>query len=220
MNVTVTTHPPFEPVTLARVYLHLRLDAEGSPMSHPDDAMLSRHITTARQHVEQMTRRSLIEQTVRLSMSGFPVTREMTAFMERTDRIAAVQTIRLPRPPLLRVQSVSYYDASNVPQTVAEADYYITDEQVPELRFVSSFNAPTTYTRPDAVRVSYLAGYTPEGSPPTTQAEYAATVPAALQDAILLGVQLLYDALAPADREAIERTREALVQPYRIQHAL
>ena len=61
---------------------------------------------------------------------------------------------------------------------------------------------------------------TPQGSPPATQQDYAANVPRPLKDAILLTVQLLYDPLSDGDRQAIERTREALVQPYRIQLAL
>jgi hypothetical protein len=65
-----------------------------------------------------------------------------------------------------------------------------------------------------------VTGYATEGSPATTQAEYAGNVPKALQQCVLLGVQLLYDNLAPADREAIlERMREAMMQPFRIQLA-
>lgn len=211
MNITVISPPPFEPVTLPEVYAHLRLtpDHSGSPgeESHPDDAMLARHITTARQFVEVATRRSLVMQTVRLST--FPA-----------ERLGCQLPIRLHRPPIVDVESVSYYDGENVLQAVAAADYYLTDEQVPELRFVTGFVVPAVYDRPDALRVEYRAGYTPLGSPPETQAEYAANVPSGLKDAILLGVQLLYDNLSPADREATINAREALMQPFRIQLAV
>lgn len=217
MNITITTPPPFEPVTLAEVWKHLRLDPDGSPLEHPDDAMLERHITTARQHVESMTRRALVQQTVRLSMGAFPVSCDYATVSWR--RREVVRKILLHRPPIIRVESVSYFDGDNALQTLDAADYYTTDEQVPELRFASAFSAPTIYDRPDAVRVTYVAGYAPEGSPPVTQDEYRASVPMPLRDAILAGVQLLYDDLAAADADKLERMREALVQPYRIQLA-
>jgi uncharacterized phiE125 gp8 family phage protein len=215
MNLTVISEPPFEPVTLEDVYEHLRLDTVGSPPTHPDDSRLARHITAARHHVEVMSRRALIQQTLRLSMPTFPVSND--AWVISSNRNTLTRIIRVPRPPIVSIVSATYFDGDNALQTIDPASYYLTDEQVPELRFTSSFTAPTLYDRPDAVRVNYIAGYTPEGSPPVTQAEYAAAVPGALKDAILLGVQLLYDDLKPEDYMMLFNARESLVQPYRIQ---
>ena len=215
MNLTVVTQPPFEPVSLTDVYDHLRLDTEGSPPTHVDDDRLTRLITSARQHVELMCRRALVRQTLRLSMPSFPVSND--AWVSSVSRNSLTRVIRLPRPPIASVTSVTYFDGDNAQQTLADSNYYLTDEQVPELRFTTSFSTPTLYDRPDALRVTYLAGYTPEGSPPTTQAEYAAAVPAALKDAILIGVQILYDDLKPEEHSMLFMARESLVQPYRIQ---
>lgn len=215
MNLTITTQPAAEPVTLAEVYAQLRLDTEGSPPEHEHDALLQSHIATARQEVEAMSRRSLVVRTLRLSMAGFPAV-DASALSD-TERRSRVTAMRLHRPPIVRVDSVRYYDAENTLQTVDPADYYLTDEQVPALRFVTGFSAPAVYDRPDAVRVDYVAGYLGEGSPPTSQAELAANVPEQLKQAILVGVELLYDAKTPQERQAIERLRESLVQPLRIQ---
>lgn len=216
MNITVITPPPFEPVTLVEVYAHLRLtpDHAGSPgeETHPDDAMLTRHIASARQAVEHGTRRSLVLQTLRLSIGASAAVQLCCA--------RSARPIRLFRPPIIAVDSVSYFDGDNALQVVGADDYYATDEQVPELRFITGFVAPSMYDRPDALRVEYRAGYAPEGSPPITQQEYAANVPSDLKDAVLLGVQLLYDNLSPADRQATIDAREAIMQPYRIQLAL
>jgi len=216
MNITVTVPPPFEPVTVADVWAHLRLDAMGSPLAHPDDSMLERFISTARQQVELMTRRSLIQQTVQLSCRNFKMAPESFRGLSYPERVNAAQKVLLRRGPVIRVIEVSYYDAANGLQTVDAGAYYVTDEQVPELCLTGA--APSTYDRPDAVRVSYVAGYQPEGSPPTTQAEYAANVPKPLRDAILVGVQMLYDSLTPVEHERLDNLREALVQPYRVQH--
>lgn len=216
MNITVVTPPPFEPVTLAQVYAHLRLDPEGSPAAHPDDAMLTRMIASARQTIELMTRRALVRQTLRLSCGGFPAPEWRRWALTLRDNPGAVP-IRLRRPPIVDgAVQVQYFDANNDLQTLPPADYYLTDEQLPQVAL--SGDAPSTYDRPDAVRVTYVAGYAPEGSPPTTQAEYAANIPAPLKDAILVTVQMLYDSLTPAEQTRLEMLREALVQPYRIQH--
>lgn len=217
MNVTTTVEPPFEPITLVDLYRSLRLDTEGSPPTHADDAMLAAHITAARQDIEARTRRALVQQTVRVSYSGFPWSRQAYEQLSPSRRMESLCALRLPRPPLVRVESVHYYDSANTLTLLADSNYYVTDEQMPELRFVATFVPPTTYTRPDSVRVSCVVGYTPDGSPPTTQEDYAANVPQQLKQAIILAVQCLYDDLQPADWTRIQTAIESLVQPYRVQ---
>lgn len=219
MNITVISPPPFEPVTLVEVYRHLRLtpDHAGSPgeETHPDDAMLSSHITAAREYVETATRRALVQQTIRLSCGAFP--RYCYGWWPAF-RANMVERVLLRRPPLIRVERVYYFDGDNAQQTIDADSYFVTDDQVPELRFSSSFAVPTTYDRPDALRVEYVAGYAPDGSPSTTQEEYAGNVPDTLKNAVLIGVQLLYDNLATADRDALEKMREHMLQTLRVQH--
>lgn len=221
MNLTVITPPPFEPVSMQQVYQHLRLDPDvsSSPAetSHPDDALLAGFIQTARELVEVATRRALVQRTLRVSCGSFPASCQPWCAPLWQSR-ETVLRILLRRPPLVRVERVQYYDGSNVLQTVDPASYYVTDDQVPELRFVSAFGVPTVYDRPDALRVEYVAGYAPTGSPPTTQAEYAANVPQIFKDAVLIGVQLLYDNLSQPERKALEDMREAMMQTQRIQH--
>lgn len=214
MNITIIVQPPFEPVTLQQVYDSLRLDPEGSPAAHPDDDMLNRYITSSRQNVEFMARRCFVQQTLRLSMPSWPVSRD--TWVQSWNRNELVRSIKLYRAPVRSVSSVKYYDADNVLQTISASDYYITDEPVPQLRFVNSFVTPTLYDRPDALRIEYVCGYDPSTANPTTQIQYAANVPSALKDAIILGVQMMYDDMAPADSEKVIRAQEALVRPYKL----
>lgn len=217
MNVVVTAPPPFEPVTLREVYASLRLDTEGSPATHPDDAMLQAHISSARQDIELRSRRALVRQTLRVSYASFPWSRQAYDQLSPSSRMNALCALRIPRPPLVSVESVKYYDASNALVTVDPASYYTTDEEPSELRFTTSFVPPTVYARPDAVRVTCVVGCSPAGSPPTSQEDYAANVPQPLRQAIILGVQSLYDDLQPADWTRLQTAIEALVQPYRVQ---
>lgn len=205
MNLTVVVAPPYEPISLAEVWQFLRLDPQlvGSPgaLEHQDDAMLRRMISSSRIQCEQITRRSFVQQTLRLS-SGFPMTLDAIPVPDS-------DVVLLFCPPIIEVLSVGYRDSSNSLVTMSAGAFYVTDDQVPQLRFTAS--APTTFNRQDAFSVEYVAGYPPDGSPPTTQADFAANVPSHFKDAILLGVQLLYDELLPANRAAIENARMALL---------
>ena len=217
MNVTVITPPPFLPVALTDIYSSLRLDVEGSPPTHFDDAMLLKHMLAATQDIEKRVRRALVQQTVRVSYGGFPWSRQAYEQLSPSSRREALCSLRLPRPPVLSVSAVQYYDAVNTLNTVDPSNYYITDEVVPELRFATNFVPPTVYNRPDAVRVTCVVGYAPAGSPPATQEDYAANIPEPLRQAVILGVQCLYDDLQPNDWNRVQTAIESLVQPYRVQ---
>lgn len=214
MNLTIIHEPPFEPVTLLDVYRVLRVDPTGSPAEHPLDDDFTRNIVTARRQVEAYTRRSLIRQTLRLSCAGFPTTCQGSYLASRTSNIPT--RVHLLRPPLQYVQRVEYFDADNALQLVDSASYYTTDDKLPELRFVSSFVAPATYDRPDALRVTYVAGYEGEGSPPSNQAEFAEHVPSEIKEAILVGVQMLQTSVSPADFDLLKKMQASLLSTVRV----
>jgi uncharacterized phiE125 gp8 family phage protein len=200
MNVELIEAPPFLPVTLAEVYLHLRLDPEGSPPTHPDDSMLLMHLGTATKQAEKYIRGSVIRRRLRLHVPRFPCFGEGLVLL---------------RGPVLSVESVQYYDAANELQTLDASSWYVSDDARKQLRLASGVAGPATYCRPDAVRVDYTAGYAPEGSPPATQSEYAANVPDSIKAAILIGVELLYDSMLPQQRDAMEKARACVLEDFK-----
>lgn len=204
MQITVVVPPPFEPVTLADCYTHLRLDPLGDPPTHPDDDMLRRQITTAREQVEQITRRAIIQQTLSISMFEFP-------------GWCSSCGVELKRPPYVSGAAVTYYDANNVLQTLDPSFFYIdrSSDIVARLMLTGAGARPNVYCRRDAVRVTWVAGY-PRAGVAETQADYAANVPASIKDAILLGVQLLYDELAVDKRTKIEQMQMAILSSYHV----
>lgn len=219
MNITVVTPPPFSPVTLAEAYEHLRWDAEeASPTVYPLQSLIERNIETATLFVEQWTRRALVEQTIRLSIRGFPMgDGEFGSGWNFGFYNSQPRYIELLRPPLIAVNSVQYYDEDNVLTEVDEANWFVTDDLVPRLTFIEEWQAPQTYPRDDAVRVTYQVGYEPTASPPTTQEDYAANVPKGIKDAILLKVQMLADRFDKGEREDYERAISGLLSSYTIQ---
>jgi uncharacterized phiE125 gp8 family phage protein len=203
MNILTLTEPAFEPVSLAEVYTHLRLDPdEDSPPGHPDDDMLTTFISASRAQAEKISRRAFVSQRVMLVVEGFPTNK--------------AKSVPLLRPPVISVLSVAYYDADNVLQTVDSANYFVTDDHLPSLQFITTYAYPTVYPSRGSLRIEYTAGYEPESSPPATQADYAANIPAGIKAAVLIGVQLLYDELTPEKRLSLERARDSLLHDYKV----
>lgn len=208
MNVIVLAEPAVEPVTAADAFLHLGLGnpQEDDITQHPFYSMVVRNIATARRQVEQMTRRALVTQTVRLVTNSF-------------QRCCGTVGLELARPPIQSVVAVRYYDDQGELQTVenSPADYSLSADFVPKLLLGSSVVIPCLARRSDAVQVDYVVGYAPaadDSSPPLI--DLAGNVPQGLKDAILVGVEILRGAMSPDDRKNLETLQENLVTSYRI----
>src|SRR5687768_4081901 len=160
MGLTLVTGPSVEPVTLAEAKLHLRQDETA------DDALITNLIVAARQHVENVTCRSLITQTWRLFRDTFPL---------------YGGAIRLGRSPVISVVSLKYYDEAEVEQTLASSEYDV-DLSTGEVALGYGLTWPTVLYRRNAVTVEFTAGY----------GATAASVPGPFKAAILLVVGDLY----------------------------
>lgn len=190
MSVTVIRPPAFEPISLEQARQHLRVDVyPGSPGGHPDDDLIIRAIVAARERAEEITRRALVEQGLRLVAAGWYLNG-----WQRTCR----HGIDLLRPPLISVDQVAYYDDANALQVVDPSHYFVEETQpVQRLRFASSFAYPCTYVRADAVRVDYTAGYVGLASPVADQAEAASGIPASIINGMLLLIGDMYEHREP-----------------------
>ncbi|MBN2024078.1 MAG: phage head-tail connector protein [Pirellulales bacterium] len=138
MSLNQTTPPAAEPITLAEVKAHLRID-------HADeDALLGSYIKAARTWGELRLRRQLITAGWTLGLDAFP-----------PDGV-----IRLPRPPLQSVQSIIHLDAEGDEQTLDPALYRIDAAGEPG-RIVREYGAtwPATWPVPEAVTIAYTAGF-------------------------------------------------------------
>ena len=219
MNVVTVEGPAAEPVSLADVYLHLRLDAPDG--THPDDALLTSQIAAARTWAEQYTRRAFVKQRLRTVAERFPSFNVRFGFggwlWDDDDFVVRNGFVELRRPPFVQMVAVRYWSEANTLLTVNPSGYYVSDtEVVARLYFADTFTVPATYRRGDAVQIEYFAGYPSDSDDP---ADLVANVPEGIKQAILIGVQLLYDQIAPADRPLLERARDSLLNSYRV-HSL
>lgn len=152
-----STNPTSEPVSLTDA----KKQVEVAGSDHDDHLALL--IEAARLQWERDTQRVLIEHTWVLKMDGF---REFK-FSER---------------PVASITSVSYYDTANASQTLATSIYQLDDaENAFRLKVDQVF--PATYSRFDAVTVTYVAGEHSDSS----------TVPALDKQAMLLLIANYFD---------------------------
>lgn len=150
MPVIVISRPEAadEPVSLARARRHLRI-ADGFTA---DDADIQDWIAAAREECEGLLRRSVARQTLRLSLDAFP---------------GQTGAIKLPRPPLVEIQTVRYTDTAGDDQVLQSQAYYLDDGQAqPWLLPAFGSTWPATLDGlANAVRIEYVAGWTPAECP-------------------------------------------------------
>ena len=155
-----TGSPATEPVTLADAKAHLRVDGTD------EDAYITGLIGVARVAAEERLERTLVSTTWRLTLDGFP------------------DAVKLTMPPIVSVQSLTYWDATGVQQTLAPADYVLDAVSEPGYLVPAPGKAwPSTQSgRINAVTVDYTAGY----------GATAADVPPPIRHWILLAIGDLY----------------------------
>jgi len=154
-----TVEPTSEPVTLAEAKRQCNVIADD------EDTQFDHWIQAARELVESSANRSLMAQTWRLRLREFPA-----------------EKLELPRPPLIAVASVKYYDSNGVEQTLPATYYAVDSDREPGVLWRDEDATwPATDERPNGITVTYTAGYAS-----------VAAVPARAKQAILLLVAHWY----------------------------
>lgn len=205
MPLRTVTPPSIEPVDVSDAMLFCRAPSDDAPM-------LLVMIKAARERAEHLTQRLFVQRTMewtgpafsdgpaweptswtpscdwsRAKLSGPPGGRPYGRFVEL---VAPVQSI----------VSVKYLDVDAVEQTLS-AGYRLDSVNEPaRLYFDPSITLPVLAPgREDAVRVSFLAGYPPDGADPPN---YRANLPGALLQWMQVQVSTWY-----TKRESIETGR-------------
>lgn len=140
MGYQLITAPIAEPLSLAEVKAHLRVDIAD------DDALISLLIIAARQYCEQATARSLVTQQWALVMDGF---------YSLPGRV-----LQLEKGPVQSIDSITYVDMAGAPQTWPATEY-AADLTGPLARITPRFGKiwPITLPQIGTATVSFTAGY-------------------------------------------------------------
>lgn len=156
----VTSGPNVEPVSLTEAKAHLRVDHSN------ENDLITILIQVAREMAEQITNRSIITQTRVIKLDNFP----------------CFDTLRLTHGPVQSITSVAYVDEDEASQTLAASAYY-TDLDSDIARIVVKNSWPGTNDQPNAVTVTYVAGY----------GDTSSDVPQPIKQAMLLILGHLYE---------------------------
>lgn len=182
-----TVAPAVTPVSLAEAKAHLRVE-------HSDDnELIASLIAAATEHLDGWSGilgRALVTQTWQQDFRSFGC------------------GLRLALAPVASVTSVTYYDGSNASQTLSETVYsLLVDARGPYLALAPGKTWPGAYYRPDAVRVTYVAGVAVD------------QVPAPIKAAIKLMIGHWYENREPvgtgAGWEELPLAVKALLAPLR-----
>lgn len=133
-SLRTITPPAAEPVSIATVKAHLRLDGS------TEDALLAIYLAGAREQGEGLARRAFITQTLEMSLDEFP-----------RDGVLSVL-----RPPLQSVTSVKYTDRDNVQRTWTDYDVDIASQPG---RIIFNTLPGDALRESGAITVQFVAGY-------------------------------------------------------------
>jgi uncharacterized phiE125 gp8 family phage protein len=182
MSAILIVPPIVEPASIAELKALLRV------VDSTEDAILADLISAARLHLEALTRRVFVEQTWRICLDRWPISRMVV----------------LPIAPAKSLQAVTLVDALGGTQNVPIAGFMLDQARVPGRLIVpSGVGSPGAIA--NGIRIDLVAGY---GA--------ASDVPVSLKEAVLRLAASWYAERAPGPATAMPETVEALIAPYRI----
>jgi len=162
MSLELVTAPSVEIMTTATAKAHLRVD------SLDDDTLITDLIVAARLWIESELGRQLITASWRLYLDIWP-----------EDGV-----IRLPKPPLQSVTSISYLDADGVEQVLSSSIYTVDKYSIPaRIQPAYGEDWPAAREAVNSIKVLFSSGY---GST-------AASVPMPILKAAKLLIAHLYE---------------------------
>jgi len=156
------TGPTVEPVTAEEVKTYARV-------AHAvEDYLISSWISAARKLAEDYQHRSYLTQTYKLVYDSFPES-----------------IIEFPRPPLVSVEQVAYYDYEDTETVFASTNYTVdTISEVGRLSLNYQVQWPTVTLRPiNGVIIDFTSGYS----------SAAGAVPESVKNAIYLYCTHMYE---------------------------
>jgi len=140
MTYAQTTPPTAEPLTLAQVKTHLRLDGS------EEDTLLTSLITTAREHLERETGLCLITQSWRSYL----------------DRWSKDGIVRIEKYPVRTIDAVTVYEADGTAVEVPLEDHLLDGEGHPARLWLKS--PPEPGQAMNGIEIDFSAGFGEAGA--------------------------------------------------------
>ena len=148
--VSTVTAATGTPVTLDQAKLALRVD------TGDENAYIDGLLRAATAFVEARTHRALMPQTLRLTMDRFDYS---------CDADTSVEYLRIPRPPLASVSSITYVATDGTSTTWASSNYSVDTYSEPgRVSPIYGQTWPSARYQPNAVTIQFIAGSTAIGN--------------------------------------------------------
>lgn len=162
MKHVLITEAASEPVTVSDVKTH------SGVVGDTDDTLIASWIKSGRKLAEDFQHRAYISQVWGIVLDGFPTL-----------------PLTLPRPALISVDSIKYYDTADTEETFSAADYFVdTVSEVGRLTLGYQKQWPIVSLRAiSSVIIRFTAGYGVD----------ADAVPEAVKDALYMYCSWRYD---------------------------
>jgi len=122
-------------VSVTNVKAHLHIDTTDS------DDVLTAYILAATSFVEESTRRRFLDTTETRTQSKF------------------INEQRMRYSPLSSITSITYYDTDDAQQTLSTDVYGVVTGDAGHIYLKNNQSWPSLYNRPDAVTITFVAGY-------------------------------------------------------------
>ncbi len=190
MNLTLVTAPAVLPILLDQAKDHLKVS------TNDEDAYIGGLISVATAQLDGwagVLGRAMIMQTWDLTLPAF------------CDRL------RLPLPPTISVDTITYIDTAGASQTLGAGIWTLVSGGTGKSELVRDIDQsfPSTRTQDDAVTVQFTAGYGPSWN----------DVPPTLRHAMLFLIAHYYEErqiVGPGGLAKIPDAADALITPHRM----
>ena len=176
LTIVRTSSPVIESVTLEEVKRFLNV------ATHTDDTLLSDIIFNTTDYLESVLHRQFLAASYRFSLDRFPWDPNWSIQQNIWWTIDPRSIIEIPRPPLQSITAIVYQDVNNTQQTFATTEYGVdVDSEPGRVYLLPGHSWPSTYAIPNAVKITYFAGWTT-----------VATMPQRLRSLLLFVIGDLY----------------------------
>lgn len=138
-----------EPVSVAEVRSHLRVDHTD------DDAWISFAIGAARQYIERIQNRAMMRQRWRMTAPSFEKMFWAGVAALSVNPVASIDDV-----------AVAYYDSENSIQSLSSDALVFIGGRIARVALSGDAVLPSTFERPDAVSLSWYAGYSDSSEVP------------------------------------------------------
>lgn len=175
LSYALISAPTAEPVTVAEVKRHSRISTAD------DDLYIETLIEVARKKVESDLNRQIMTATYDLFLDWFPPWNWVV------NQGSQSELIKIPKPPLQSVTSISYVDTEGITQVLPASDYVVEKDTEPGQLWPAYGKVwPLVRDQRKAITIRFLCGYAS-----------VALVPGPIKHLILLLAAHLYEHREP-----------------------